>query len=242
MNRHPLKFSNTTFCKQYHLYEPQHEGSSMRSTVDGLVLWKLLENQPIKTALEIGTYEGLTAGLLLERVENLHLTVIDLKRRYELFDSLLPQFNDNITFIEKNSNDVVLDQRFDLIFVDGGHEYDQVLSDIKNFSKLLKNTESLLIFDDYHWPGVRRAIDDCRNNILSEWVPFLQTQQLEFWQHRSKDRQHILNKFWTDPVKNFLWIYNDRDVYDNVILKIDTVSVFTSQIDFFRSVLDLYKQ
>ncbi len=39
---------------------------------------------------------------------------------------------------------------FDLIFIDGDHFYDQVLRDINNAWKILKNS-GFLILDDYLW-------------------------------------------------------------------------------------------
>lgn len=47
----------------------------------------------------------------------------------------------------------------DIIYIDAGHEYEAVSLDIIVFWRLLK-PGGTLIFDDYVWTGVRRAIDE----------------------------------------------------------------------------------
>jgi hypothetical protein len=47
----------------------------------------------------------------------------------------------------------------DVIYIDAGHEYEAVRIDIEIFWRLLK-CNGTMIFDDYRWPGVRRAIDE----------------------------------------------------------------------------------
>ena len=41
-----------------------------------------------------------------------------------------------------------ISERFDVIFVDGCHEYSSVVSDTKNAVKLLRNDESIIVFHD----------------------------------------------------------------------------------------------
>ena len=42
-----------------------------------------------------------------------------------------------------------LNQKFDLIFVDGDHHYDAVVKDTRNVFKLLKNENSVIVWHDY---------------------------------------------------------------------------------------------
>jgi hypothetical protein len=53
----------------------------------------------------------------------------------------------------------------DLIYIDGSHEYEDVLQDIKNYSCLL-NLNGIMFGDDYNksWPGVKQAVDEYVNN------------------------------------------------------------------------------
>lgn len=48
---------------------------------------------------------------------------------------------------------------FDIIFIDGSHEYESVLMDITLFWKILKKG-GIMILDDAQWFGLKRAIND----------------------------------------------------------------------------------
>jgi len=48
---------------------------------------------------------------------------------------------------------------FDVIFIDGSHEYESVLMDISLFWKILKKG-GIMVLDDAKWVGVERAINE----------------------------------------------------------------------------------
>ena len=48
---------------------------------------------------------------------------------------------------------------FDMVFIDGDHSYEGCAADIRNYLPLLKRG-GLLCGHDYHWPGVKRAVDE----------------------------------------------------------------------------------
>ena len=78
---------------------------------------------------------------------------------------LLSKFKNNIHLIKGNSNKVLpkIDMsKIDFVFLDGGHEYETVINDLKHCLEVLKNGGTVLC-DDYDLqqaPGVRRAIDE----------------------------------------------------------------------------------
>ena len=50
----------------------------------------------------------------------------------------------------------------DYVFLDGGHKYETVLSDLKNLNNIIKNN-GIVLCDDYdltYAPGVKKAIDE----------------------------------------------------------------------------------
>ena len=125
--------------------------------------------------LEIGTYEGFSAVFILYFLKNSHLTIVDTfkggpeQKGIKNFSNLRKKFNKNIkkfkkrTFIYEGSSDSFFEnnkKNFDLIYVDGAHDYKSVLTDsINSFKYLRKN--GLLIFDDYFW----RFYEDGKNPI-----------------------------------------------------------------------------
>jgi len=77
---------------------------------------------------------------------------------------LLSKFKKNINIIEGNSNEVLkkisLD-KFDYVFLDGGHKYETVKNDLENLVKIINNNGTILC-DDYNLsyaPGIKKAID-----------------------------------------------------------------------------------
>lgn len=61
-----------------------------------------------------------------------------------------------------------LEVKAKLIYIDAGHEYDSVRSDIAHYWQLL-DSEGVLILDDYlTWPGVTRAVNEfgVENDII----------------------------------------------------------------------------
>ena len=59
------------------------------------------------------------------------------------------------------SNKISLD-KFDFVFLDGGHKYETVLNDLKSLTKVVVN-KGVVLCDDYdltYAPGVKKAIDE----------------------------------------------------------------------------------
>lgn len=79
----------------------------------------------------------------------------------------------NVTHIQANSLSFdysSLLKKFDLIFIDGDHHYESVLSDTMNAFKLLKNENAIIVWHDYgHNPNDVRW--DVLNGILAGTPP-----------------------------------------------------------------------
>ena len=91
-----------------------------------------------------------------------------LKEKLNSLDSVskfLKKFKNNIKLIKGNSLEILpnIDLKiFDMIFVDGGHSYETVKSELAYILKNIKNN-CLVVCDDYtllETPGVKKAIDE----------------------------------------------------------------------------------
>ena len=77
---------------------------------------------------------------------------------------LLKKFIKNINIIQGNSNEVLkkLDlNKFDYVFLDGGHKFETVKNDLENLTQVVANRGTILC-DDYdlsYDPGVKNAIN-----------------------------------------------------------------------------------
>jgi predicted O-methyltransferase YrrM len=125
--------------------------------------------------LEIGSWEGRSTLFLLTYFTQGHLTAVDTwtgSEEYEYnatrdlrdlearFDGNLAPCSERLTKRKGSSLHVLpqlLDEqhRFDLIYVDGSHFADDVLTDAILAWRLLKQ-DGVLIFDDFLWPCYRR--------------------------------------------------------------------------------------
>ncbi len=115
---------------------------------------KKLFGKRLVNCVEIGVSEGLNAESILKvlNVDTFYLidnygSYIDRGRRFDmasiqpLMFSRLAMFDANkIRFIKKTSDEAVAEVPFglDFIYIDGNHEYEQVLRDIENYSKKLR--------------------------------------------------------------------------------------------------------
>jgi len=84
---------------------------------------------------------------------------------YESVKELLKKFKNNINLIKGNSNNVLKEintNKFDYVFVDGGHKYETVRDDLDCLTSVIKNNGTILC-DDYNLtyaPGIKKAIDE----------------------------------------------------------------------------------
>ena len=80
-------------------------------------------------------------------------------------EKLLKKYKKNINIIKGNSNKVLKEislDNVDYVFLDGGHKYETVLSDLKNLNNIIINN-GIVLCDDYdltYAPGVKKAIDE----------------------------------------------------------------------------------
>ena len=78
---------------------------------------------------------------------------------------LLKKYKNNINIIKGDSNKVLKEislEKIDYVFLDGGHKYETVRSDLDNLIYVI-NKNGIILCDDYNLtyaPGVKKAIDE----------------------------------------------------------------------------------
>ena len=84
---------------------------------------------------------------------------------YQSVIKLLKKFKRNISILKGNSNNLLKDlevDKFDYVFLDGGHKYETVRNDLEYLKNVVKNKGTILC-DDYNLsyaPGVKKSIDE----------------------------------------------------------------------------------
>lgn len=144
----------------------------------GYGLGAMIKDMHNPKVLEIGCDIGDTTQFLLDTNPTCVLTGIDpyanyvdwngnnLNEReavYERFTKRLSGYNNRFALLREYSDDAakhVLDNWFDVVFIDGLHEYDQLTKDCSNYYSKLKEG-GIFAGHDYHAiEGVRRAADE----------------------------------------------------------------------------------
>lgn len=123
----------------------------------------LKEREKIKKILEIGSYEGRSAIILLNFFKNSSITCVDIwtnQIEYEKldmniiesnFDFNLKEYQNRVTKFKKKS-DIFFEEninKYDFIYIDGYHYHEQVLKDAENSFKNLV-IGGYILFDDYN--------------------------------------------------------------------------------------------
>ncbi len=155
--------------------------------------------------LELGVYRGENAHWLLSTFSNLTLHGIDPyvpyndwngavncsdqdlrdgKRADIIADEYLSVFKHQGRYIhhKKTSDEAVSDfndEQFDFIFIDGLHEYSQVLLDCQNYYGKLKPGGVFSGHDYLAIEGVRRAVDEFAASVLKN--VFLMPTDAWYW-------------------------------------------------------------
>lgn len=115
----------------------------------------------VRTLLEIGCYEGRATNWFIENLKPRKVTVIDTfdgsgylanKNPEEVFRHNTQEYSDMITVKKGRSQEILPDMqgKFDFIYVDGAHGYEDVKIDAKESWRLL-NPGGYILFDDYEW-------------------------------------------------------------------------------------------
>jgi lipopolysaccharide biosynthesis glycosyltransferase len=115
-------------------------------------------NIHIKQVVEIGFNAGFSALLMLMSNPRLCLTCLDLgehKYTQPCFEKLKDTYGDRINLVIGDSKDTFkeIQNKFDLIHIDGGHSTDAAESDIINAYRVSKQG-SIIIMDDYDFPNL----------------------------------------------------------------------------------------
>ena len=115
--------------------------------------------------LEIGCYEGLSTVFFLTTLKNSNIYCVDpfldfaenqdkdFNIVFENFKNNTKEFQTRVRLSKTTSDDFFkknINEKFDLIYIDGNHHADNVLRDATNSFKLV-NKGGFIIFDDFLW-------------------------------------------------------------------------------------------
>lgn len=144
-------------------------------------LYKFRDGRKI-LVLEIGSWEGLSSYFILDNLKNAYITCVDtwegadehklgdanvmgyLENIESKFDKNLEKYNSRLIKNKKSSlkyfsDNTLLKNYYDLIYIDGSHYCDDVIIDAVKGFEMLK-VGGVMIFDDYLWQAYEDPIDN----------------------------------------------------------------------------------
>jgi predicted O-methyltransferase YrrM len=145
--------------------------------VDIALLKSLAKKFPECSYLEIGTWRGESAAnvaTVAKKCVTVNLSASEMQamgmdKEYIALHDFFSSKNDKIVHIKANSKEfdfASLNEKYDLIFIDGDHHYDGVLNDTKKAFQILKNQNSIIVWhdagltpSDTRWEVVRGIMD-----------------------------------------------------------------------------------
>jgi hypothetical protein len=126
----------------------------------------IIASQNSKNALEIGFNSGFSALLILLSNPTIKITCVDIathKYTIPCFEQIKKDFGDRIELLVGDSRRVVptINDKFDLVHIDGGHGLDVAQDDIINTNRLLMDN-AIIVMDDVN-------INDNSHRLAKLW-------------------------------------------------------------------------
>ena len=142
----------------HHTTDYTNEFINKTKNISNLVL-----NKNIKNVMEIGFNSGFSTLLMLLSNPNIHITCFDLgEHKYTIpcYIKLKETFGNRINIIIGDSTKTLqaVNDKYDLIHIDGGHSAEIANSHIINSYRLSK-PRTILIMDDYDFPHLHNIWD-----------------------------------------------------------------------------------
>jgi predicted O-methyltransferase YrrM len=120
-------------------------------------------NKEIRKCMEIGFNSGFSALLMLISNPNIHVDCFDLgEHKYTMpcYNKIKEVFGDriNITIGDSGKTLTLINEKYQLIHIDGGHDTQVANNDIMN-SIRMSSPKTILIMDDYDAPHLKQLWD-----------------------------------------------------------------------------------
>ena len=151
----------------------------------------------IKSVLEIGFNAGHSAELFLSKGVSLTSVDIGTHETVKLGEKFLNEkYNNKLNLLIGNSKEVLptLNDKYDLIFIDGGHYRDIIQSDLDNCKKLSHNDTLVIVDDVIQDDKLHESWTRDPTAVWNEFIDRGEIQQLGFTDYR-KGRGQVWGKF-----------------------------------------------
>ena len=181
--KHPFKKSKKKYLRNLHIeYLKSKNITTDFFSINAYYWKKFLVTLPENFKyLEIGSLEGNSALFIVNNFIVAKVTCVDIwedknfkevqEKNFNNFKTNMNEFSNLVEIFKGTSDNFFLnqDEKFDVIYIDGSHEADQVYKDIKNSWDIL-NINGILICDDYFYGNIYKNPDDVPSIAINKFV------------------------------------------------------------------------
>lgn len=140
-------------------------------------LWDFFQGSGDKVAVEFGTHKGQTTRILSHLCRKVY--TVNMNGNEEA--KRLNADRDNIVYIDYfdlySTKMLPITEKVDIVLIDAGHSYGQVIDDINRAITLPLSSEVFIVFDDYGLEKfereVKKAVDQAVDAGLLQIVKFI---------------------------------------------------------------------
>ena len=181
--KHPFKKSKKKYLRNSHIkYLKSKNITTDFFSINAYYWKKFLVTLPENFKyLEIGSLEGNSALFIVNNFKVAKVTCVDIwedknfrevqEKNFNNFKTNMNEFSNLVEIFKGTSDNFFLNQeeKFDVIYIDGSHEADQVYKDIKNSWNIL-NINGILICDDYFYGNIYKNPGNVPSIAINKFV------------------------------------------------------------------------
>jgi predicted O-methyltransferase YrrM len=186
--------------------------TNTRSLTGLCLLYHVIRYFDCKNILEIGYQHGTSFMTMAEASEpGTTLTGIDIDLDSTRHNRFYKQFigNRQVNLVKTPSQLFKPQGMYDFVFIDGCHLYPQVFIDLATIKNHI-GPNTIMLIDDYKFPGVDQAIDDFLA-LGTGFVPFLREgRQAIYFHHESHDANDFLDNVLAHKFYDLATLYNEE--------------------------------
>ena len=181
--KHPFKKSKKKYFRNKHIeYLKTKKIKTDFFSINAYYWKKFIGTLPENFKyLEIGSWEGNSALFIINNFKVEKVTCVDIwedenfkelqSKNLNNFKTNMNEFSNKVETFKGTSDNFFLNhkEKFDVIYVDGSHEADQVYKDIKNSWDIL-NISGILICDDYFYGNIYENPDNVPSISINKFI------------------------------------------------------------------------